>query len=124
MTPKFDHVVFEDDERVITMDGRPVGQTVNRSNAQMIARWLTIAWNDMMHKDKEPKAMTPTPPRGLIALSLGDGGSPLFVRASDIVTVDASDDGVNIALTNDSCYTVDDDLATVLAAIDATTPAA
>ena len=63
--------------------------------------------------------MTPTPPRGFIALSLGDGGNPLFVRASDIVAVDASADRVGVALTNDSCYTVADDLATVLAAIDA-----
>ena len=62
--------------------------------------------------------MTPTPPRGFIALSLGDGGNPLFVRASDIVAVDG-DDGVHIALTNDFSYTVADDLATVLAAIDA-----
>jgi hypothetical protein len=63
--------------------------------------------------------MTPTPPRGFIALSLGDGGNPLFVRASDIVAVDASADRVYVALTNDFGYTVDDDLATVLAAIDA-----
>jgi hypothetical protein len=63
--------------------------------------------------------MTPTPPRGFIALSLGDGGNPLFVRASDIVAVGASVDRVYVAITNDFGYTVDDDLATVLAAIDA-----
>jgi hypothetical protein len=63
--------------------------------------------------------MTPTPPRGFIALSLGDGGNPLFVRASDIVAVSASVGRVYVAITNDFGYTVDDDLATVLAAIDA-----
>ena len=63
--------------------------------------------------------MKPTPPRGFIALTNVTDGKPMFVRASAIMSVASEGDRTYITFAGDNAWTVDDDLATVLAAIDA-----
>ena len=73
--------------------------------------------------------MTPTPPRGFIALTNVTDGMPVFVRASAIVSVYEFYGKTHVTTLNcgnkgDAYYVATNDIATVLAAIEAATPAA
>ena len=63
--------------------------------------------------------MTPTPPRGFIALTNVTDGMPVFVRASAITSAVRDGSRTYITLVSANAWAVADDLATVLAAIDA-----
>lgn len=40
---------WEDDEYIITLNGKPVGQTVTFHEGQDIVEWLKTSWREMVH---------------------------------------------------------------------------